>query len=81
MKLMTCCSCDRLPDPRHLAAAAAAAVGARGSATGQTQRRRDGIYFGRWFGARHPVCCPTNLHTPPPPLPRLTPYTLSATHT
>ena len=67
MKLMTCCSCDRPPGPRLLSAAAAGAVGARDSATGQTQRRRDSVYFGRWFGAGHPVCSPTNLHTPPPP--------------
>lgn len=65
MKLMTCCSCDRPPGPR-LHSAAAGAEGARGSAAGQTQRRRDGVYFGRWFGAGHPVCSPTNLNTPPP---------------
>lgn len=65
MKLMTCCSCDRPPGPR-LHSAAAGAEGACGSAAGQTQRRRDGVYFGRWFGAGHPVCSPTNLNTPPP---------------
>lgn len=69
MELMTCCSCDRPPGPRLLSAAAGAtgAVGARGSATGQTQRRRDCVYFGRRFGAGHPVCSPSNLYTPPPP--------------
>lgn len=29
------------------------------------QRHRDCVYFGRWFGAGHPVYSPTNLYTPP----------------
>lgn len=66
MKLMTCCSCDRSPGPRLLSAAA---VGAHRSAAGQTRRRSESVYFGRWFGARHPVYSPTNLYasSPPPP--------------
>ncbi|CAK6978838.1 Hypothetical predicted protein [Scomber scombrus] len=77
-ELMTCCSCDKSPGPRLLAPAAGA-VGVCRSATGQTQRRKDGVYFGRWFGAGHPVCSPTNLNTPPPPSSHT--HSLSPTHT